>query len=361
MPPRNAPVMTRFSTSAPLASSTASPLLLAPVELVMRGCDARLVDPATGGPPGTSGAPSATTAGPSPISRCPGLSAMPPSSGGTESGDASTTIVSPGPDAAWTTARLLNGALALPSPPPAARALTYQRRWAPRPLPSLSVRSAIAAPATMSVATLPSSAALTIERTRGVITAFPLDVLCADVLRAAGRGQRRSPRPRRHRAVAGERSLAGRYGTGALGRGPARREKGPGPRQRLSRHAARRATSWFPPCGLWRDRQRRSPDNFRSASSAVLVWAHTGNRQFRAGANERPIHYSCRTETKKISVERRVLAPVDALSGCAGRRYLRRPLAATERKERKPGDTFSPRHAKAISSERCLERSAISL
>src|SRR6185437_13534824 len=299
MPPRNAPVMTRFSTSAPLASSTASPLLLAPVELVMRGCDARLVDPATGGPPGTSGAPSATTAGPSPISRCPGLSAMPPSSGGTESGDASTTIVSPGPDAAWTTARLLNGALALPSPPPAALALTYQRRWAPRPLPSLSVRSAIAAPATMSVATLPSNAALTIERTRGVITAFPLDVLCADVLRAAGRGQRRSPRPRRHRAVAGERSLGaamGRERSGAARRGEKKgRDRGSASREMPlgERHrgflpagfgaigSVARPTIFDPPHRRFWSAPIQATDSFAPTQTSVQYIIHAQLRQKR--------------------------------------------------------------------------------
>src|SRR3954452_16530750 len=54
---------------------------------------------------------------PAPMSRWPGLSAMPPSSG---AGPESTTIESPGADAASTAASELNGDRALPSPPGAA-------------------------------------------------------------------------------------------------------------------------------------------------------------------------------------------------------------------------------------------------
>jgi hypothetical protein len=40
--------------------------------------------------------------------------------------DGSIMMVSPGPNASWTAARVLKGAVALPLPPAAALALTYQ-------------------------------------------------------------------------------------------------------------------------------------------------------------------------------------------------------------------------------------------
>src|SRR5882757_4776658 len=123
--------MTMFSTSVPSASSTASPLCAAPEVFAILGCEARAVLVTSGGPPSSSGRPTWTTAGPSPIRRCPGFSAIPPSSGGTLSGEASTTIVSPGDDACSTAASELNGEWIVPSPPGEAVALTYQ--WWFRP------------------------------------------------------------------------------------------------------------------------------------------------------------------------------------------------------------------------------------
>src|SRR5271165_4740970 len=112
------------------ASLTASPELAALVVLVIRGSEERPDEPTTGGPPEISGAPNFTTGGPPPIRRCPAFNTIPPSRGGTLTDDGSIMIVSPGPDACWTRAKLLNGALALPSPPAAAVALTYHRLWA---------------------------------------------------------------------------------------------------------------------------------------------------------------------------------------------------------------------------------------
>jgi hypothetical protein len=62
---------------------------------------------------------------PLPIRRCPAFNTIPPSRGGTLIGDGTIMIVSPVPDACWTWAKVLNGAVALPSPPAAAVALTY--------------------------------------------------------------------------------------------------------------------------------------------------------------------------------------------------------------------------------------------
>src|SRR6516162_3784337 len=129
MAPRYGPGITRFSTSVSSANLTASPESEAAVVFVIRGNVDRPDEPTTGGPPETSGAPNFTTGGPPPIRRWPVFKTMPPSSGGTLRGDGTTMIVSPGPDACWTWAKVLNGAAALPFPPPAAVALTYHLLW----------------------------------------------------------------------------------------------------------------------------------------------------------------------------------------------------------------------------------------
>src|SRR5487761_1183529 len=120
MPPRYEPSTTRLVTSVSLASSTTSPLFVALLVFVTRGSadspDDQFAEPGTG----------RRTAGPPPTSRCPGFSAIPPLRGGTLKGAGRTTMVSPGPDACSTAARLLKGACCVPVPPGDAVALTNQ-------------------------------------------------------------------------------------------------------------------------------------------------------------------------------------------------------------------------------------------
>ncbi len=112
-------------TVARSARTTASPELRSAVVFVIRGA--------------RSAAARETTGGPAPISRCPGFSAMPPSSAACER---KTTIRSPGAEARSTRWSEPNGACREPLPP-SASALTNHVRAA---------AAGSAAPATASVA-----------------------------------------------------------------------------------------------------------------------------------------------------------------------------------------------------------------